>query len=107
MFVRSCGMQWRLHAPATTNNHCLSILARLIILNLIMAVHSIHIFDRRGKTLFTKRYAKSQGAAEDAEQLSEQRKLVFGMLFSIRELVFSLAPESSGKNGGRLNSMIE
>ena len=33
MFVRSCGMQWRLmaHAPATKiNNHCLSILVALI-----------------------------------------------------------------------------
>jgi hypothetical protein len=78
----------------------------LLILDLIMAVHSIHIFDRRGKTLFTKRYAKSQGPAEDAEQLSEQRKLVFGMLFSLRELVGSLAPESAGKNGGKLNSIF-
>jgi hypothetical protein len=73
-----------------------------LVFELIMAVHSIHIFDRRGKTLFTKRYAKSQGPAEDAEQQSEQRKLVFGMLFSLRELVGSLAPESTGKNGGML-----
>lgn len=71
-----------------------------LIHTLIMGVHSIHIFDRRGKTLFTKRYAKSQGVNEDEEQLSEQRKLVFGMLFSLRELVGSLAPESSGKNAG-------
>jgi hypothetical protein len=69
-----------------------------------MGVHSIHVFDRRGKTLFTKRYTKSQGAVgdaiEDAEQLSEQRKLVFGMLFSLRELVSSIAPESLGKSAG-------
>lgn len=57
-----------------------------------MTVHSFHIFDRKGKTLFTKRYVKSMGAAEDEEQLSEQRKLVFGMLFSLRELSNSLSP---------------
>ena len=68
---------------------------------LIMAVHSIHIFDRKGKTLFTKRYAKSQGPVEDAEQLSEQRKLVFGMLFSLRELMGSISPESVGKSAGK------
>lgn len=71
------------------------------ILTVIMGVHSIHVFDRRGKTLFTKRYAKSQGPVEDAEQLAEQRKLVFGMLFSLRELVGSIAPESAGKSAGR------
>lgn len=57
-----------------------------------MTVHAIHIFDRKGKTLFTKRYTKQQ-AVQDAEQLSEQRKLIFGMLFSLRELVGSLTPE--------------
>lgn len=56
-----------------------------------MTVHSFHIFDRKGKTLFTKRYIKSPGA-EDEEQLSEQRKLIFGMLFSLRELSSSLSP---------------
>jgi hypothetical protein len=56
-----------------------------------MTVHSFHIFDRKGKTLFTKRYIKS-GNAIDEEQLSEQRKLVFGMLFSLRELSASLTP---------------
>lgn len=59
-----------------------------------MTVHAIHIFDRKGKTLFTKRYTSSrQSSALDAEQLSEQRKLIFGMLFSLRELVGSLSPE--------------
>jgi hypothetical protein len=57
----------------------------------IMTVHSFHIFDRKGKTLFTKRYIKSS-TPEDEEQLSEQRKLVFGMVFSLRELSNSLSP---------------
>jgi hypothetical protein len=56
-----------------------------------MTVHSFHIFDRKGKTIFTKRYIKGS-APEDEEQLSEQRKLVFGMLFSLRELSASLSP---------------
>jgi hypothetical protein len=58
-----------------------------------MTVHSFHVFDRKGKTLFTKRYIKSTtGTPDDDEQLSEQRKLVFGMLFSLRELSSSLSP---------------
>jgi hypothetical protein len=65
-----------------------------------MTVHAIHIFDRKGKTLFTKRYTTTkQQMMQDAEQVSEQRKLIFGMLFSLRELVGSLTPEggSPGK----------
>jgi hypothetical protein len=57
-----------------------------------MTVHSFHIFDRKGKTLFTKRYIKGGSTTDDEEQLSEQRKLVFGMLFSLRELSASLSP---------------
>jgi hypothetical protein len=61
-----------------------------------MTVHAIHIFDRKGKTLFTKRYtpaAAGNKSSQDAEQLAEQRKLIFGMLFSLRELVGTLTPE--------------
>lgn len=57
-----------------------------------MTVHSFHIFDRKGKTLFTKRYIKSGKEKIDEESLSEQRKLVFGMLYSLRELSASLTP---------------
>jgi hypothetical protein len=68
-----------------------------------MGVYAMHIFDRKGKTLFTKRYAKVSGAAAqtDEEQLSEQRKLVFGMLFSLREMVGSLAPVGESKDAGK------
>lgn len=67
-----------------------------------MAVHSLLVFDRRGKTLFTKRYASlvKGGVPEDQDQLSEQRKLVFGMLFSLRELVGSMAPETEIQDAG-------
>lgn len=61
-----------------------------------MTVHALHIFDRKGKTLFTKRFSSiKQSPAQDAEQLAEQRKLIFGMLFSLRELVGSLTPEGA------------
>ena len=58
-----------------------------------MGVHSFLIFDRKGKTLFAKRYAKIDAGSEtDENQLEEQRKLVFGMLFSLREVLTSLSP---------------
>uniref|UniRef100_A0A6U6GZU1 Trafficking protein particle complex subunit n=1 Tax=Odontella aurita TaxID=265563 RepID=A0A6U6GZU1_9STRA len=67
-----------------------------------MPIHSLNIFDRRGKTLFTKTYSSAAAQQQqqlqanntsDEDPLSEQRKLVFGMLFSLRELVGSLTPE--------------
>jgi trafficking protein particle complex subunit 1 len=62
-----------------------------------MAVHTIHIFDRKGKTLFTKRYYPTatndnDNSNTDSEQLSEQRKLVFGMVYSLREITKMLTP---------------
>ena len=64
-----------------------------------MAVHTIHIFDRKGKTLFTKRYYPNSGSngnsENESEQLSEQRKLVFGMVYSLREITKMLAPQPS------------
>jgi hypothetical protein len=66
-----------------------------------MPVHSLHIFDRKGKTLFTKRYAKDDATAPvDTELLAEQRKLVFGMLFSLREVAAILSPETSRDKSG-------
>lgn len=60
-----------------------------------MTVHSINIFDRKGRTLFTKRYAKSDQDQED----SDRQKLVFGMLFSLREVVGSLSPGTTKDPG--------
>jgi hypothetical protein len=72
-----------------------------------MTVHSLHIFDRRGKTLFTKNYSPiSQqipaNVDDEEEYLAEKRKLIFGMLFSLRELTGSLGPEGvvPGECGG-------
>jgi trafficking protein particle complex subunit 1 len=58
-----------------------------------MGVHSFLVFDRKGKTMFAKRYGKvDPDAVTDEAQLEEQRKLVFGMLFSLREVIASLSP---------------
>lgn len=57
-----------------------------------MPVHSIHIFDRKGKTLYTRRFPKDLEQAE-TDQFSEQRKLVFGMIFSLRDIVTCLSPD--------------
>ena len=68
-----------------------------------MTVHCLHIFDHKGKTLFTKTYSVSArkqqnqivGANSESDpntELDEQRKLVFGMLFSLREIMGSLDP---------------
>jgi trafficking protein particle complex subunit 1 len=69
-----------------------------------MAVHTIHVFDRKGKTLFTKRYypitTTNEQQQQDEEQLSEQRKLVFGMIYSIREITKMLAPINHNDNSG-------
>lgn len=65
-----------------------------------MPVHSLHVFDRKGKTLFTKCYAQNKAnKVDDGEQLSEKRKLVFGMLFSLKEVAASLSPSSIKDNG--------
>ncbi len=75
-----------------------------------MAVQTIHIFDRKGKTLFTKRYFPSSGSTStsdqniDSEQLSEQRKLVFGMVYSLREITKLLAPPPSAMNHNNNNN---
>lgn len=63
-----------------------------------MTVHSLYVFDKKGKTLFAKNYsAISQqipaSVDDDEEYLAEKRKLIFGMLFSLRELTGSLGPE--------------
>jgi Sybindin-like family len=58
-----------------------------------MTVHSFHIFDRRGKTLFTKRYFKVQGEQEEtAAQKSDQQKLIYGMLHSLKEICGTMSP---------------
>ncbi|GKY97530.1 hypothetical protein MPSEU_000711200 [Mayamaea pseudoterrestris] len=69
-----------------------------------MPVHSLHIFDRKGKTLFTKTYVKVK-EPQDAETLSEQRKLVFGMLYSLREIAAALTPQQGNHQIKDLHSV--
>jgi hypothetical protein len=73
-----------------------------------MVVHSLTIFDRKGKTIFTKTFSQAalkqqqilqqSGPTTDpggTDAVTEQRKLVFGMLFSLREIIGSLSPEDT------------
>jgi hypothetical protein len=63
-----------------------------------MPVHSLHIFDRKGKTLFTKLYAAQQTTITE-EDMDEQRKLIFGMLFSLTQVTASLASPTTNAKG--------
>ncbi len=81
-----------------------------------MTVHSIHIFDRKGATLFTKAYSRTASKQQiyleekgspdpDISPLDEQRKLVFGMMFSLRESILkNLTP--SGQDFGEKMAMM-
>lgn len=70
-----------------------------------MTVHSFNIFDRKGKILFTKAFSPSAikhqqsfehngSAGPGNDVVSEQMKLVFGMIFSLKEILTSLSPEN-------------
>lgn len=70
-----------------------------------MTVHSLNIFDRKGKILFTKTYSPSaikqqqslqqDGSGEPgSDAVSEQNKLIFGMIFSLKEILTNLSPEN-------------
>jgi hypothetical protein len=60
-----------------------------------MPVHCLHIFDRKGKTLFTKQYDKDFELTDE-----ENRKLIFGMIFSLREVAANLSPDEGDADGG-------
>ena len=82
-----------------------------------MTVHSFHIFDRKGATLFTKTYSRAAAKQEsqiqengspdpESNPLDEQRKLVFGMLFSLRESILkNLTP--SGSDSGEFFCLVD
>ena len=81
-----------------------------------MTVHSLHIFDRKGATIFTKTFSRTatkqsrqlqESGSSDPETnpLDEQRKLVFGMLFSLRESIMkNLTP--AGQESGEEKSQL-
>jgi hypothetical protein len=83
-----------------------SLNVQTVIFHKSMVVHSITIFDRKGKTVFTKTFSQAAlkqqqilqetGPADPgSDAVTEQRKLVFGMLFSLREILGSLSPEDT------------
>eukprot|EP00588_Corethron_pennatum_P006428 CAMPEP_0194288270 /NCGR_PEP_ID=MMETSP0169-20130528/36469_1 /TAXON_ID=218684 /ORGANISM="Corethron pennatum, Strain L29A3" /LENGTH=197 /DNA_ID=CAMNT_0039035223 /DNA_START=50 /DNA_END=643 /DNA_ORIENTATION=- len=71
-----------------------------------MTVYFFHMFDRRGRTLYSRTYhpepsssAASENSDENKLEEKEQRKLLFGILFSLKEMVGRLAPEEDKEEG--------
>lgn len=54
-------------------------------------IYSIHVFDRAGRVLFSKGYNGAR-AGGDSEDDAEREKLVFGMVFSLKQICNELAP---------------
>mmetsp|Transcript_21628 Transcript_21628/g.43790 ORF Transcript_21628/g.43790 Transcript_21628/m.43790 type:complete len:141 (-) Transcript_21628:172-594(-) len=58
-----------------------------------MVVYTMQIFDRRGQPLFYREWARPV----PAENQADEHKLMFGFLFSLKQLVGKMSPK---KNGG-------
>lgn len=73
-----------------------------------MGVHSIHVFDRKGSVLFTKTYApppSNSDSHSDPERESEQRKLIFGMIYSLTDITKILSPTNNNSTNSGLHSV--
>jgi len=55
-------------------------------------IYELCVYARTGHNLFSHNFLPSPSTAYDSED-SERQKLVFGLLFSLKELATSLAPE--------------
>jgi hypothetical protein len=51
-----------------------------------LAVHEFFIFERSGRLLFHRNFSRAEGVAD------ERGKLVYGVLFSLKQMIPSLAP---------------
>jgi len=56
-------------------------------------LHNIYIFNRKGVCLFYKEWNRPQFTLEDDP--NEDKKLMFGMLFSLKDLAQKMSPEKS------------
>lgn len=59
-------------------------------------IYNFYVFSRTGKCLFYKEWHRPQNTLQDDPE--EERKLVFGMLFSLKDLASKLSP-SEGTEG--------
>mmetsp|Transcript_4149 Transcript_4149/g.8328 ORF Transcript_4149/g.8328 Transcript_4149/m.8328 type:complete len:153 (+) Transcript_4149:144-602(+) len=65
-----------------------------------MTIYSLHVYRRDGVCLYRKNYNNT--ATLDDETESEREKLVFGMAFSLKELIGQLSP-MDGSTGEQLS----
>lgn len=56
--------------------------------------HNFYIFNRKGKCLFYKEWDRPVNKMADDPE--EEKKLVFGMLFSLKDLTSKLSPDGQG-----------
>lgn len=53
-------------------------------------IHNLYIFDRNGQCLYYKEWNRDQYTLRESPD--EDRKLVFGLIFSLKQFVTSLSP---------------
>mmetsp|Transcript_18090 Transcript_18090/g.30387 ORF Transcript_18090/g.30387 Transcript_18090/m.30387 type:complete len:95 (+) Transcript_18090:65-349(+) len=59
-------------------------------------LYNFYIFNRKGKCLFYKEWDRPLNTMEDDPD--EERKLVFGMLFSLKDLASKLSPSQEASD---------
>lgn len=64
---------------------------------------SINIFDRKGNVLFAKSYNKANAAAAALGGEDEARKLIFGMVFSLKEMCNTLYPQAAKERNEKIS----
>jgi hypothetical protein len=63
-------------------------------------IYNIYIFNRRGKCLYYKEYSRPFNSLKDSDDPDEDKRLVFGMLFSLKDLAGKLSPTSGAGSEG-------
>ncbi|KAF1331945.1 Trafficking protein particle complex subunit, partial [Globisporangium splendens] len=61
-------------------------------------IYSLYIYTRNGSCLYQEKWNTSATKSMNYSDPDEERRLLFGLLFSLKEFVFKLAPTTS--NGG-------
>ena len=64
-------------------------------------IFNVYIYNRRGYCLFYKEYSRPFNSLQDDPE--EERRLVFGMLFSMKDMTSKLSPSVVGSLGREEN----
>jgi hypothetical protein len=68
-----------------------------------MVLYSCHIFDRQGQCIYHKEWNQKYKKSE--QQLEEEYKLIYGMIFSLKQFVSGMAPkEGEGLSSYKTNT---